>query len=64
MDIIPWWGASEDIDDAGYEMAIYGKPVKRKQGSARRWTLSQPDFCFRIYKLSNKLLIEFILNVH
>nr|ABG22600.1 hypothetical protein LOC_Os11g47448 [Oryza sativa Japonica Group] len=26
--------------------------------------LSQPDFRFRIYKLSNKLLIEFILNVH
>ncbi len=33
MDIIPWWGASEDIDDAGYEVAIYGKMVKGKQGS-------------------------------
>ena len=54
MDIIPWWGASEDIDDAGYEVAIYGKTVKGKQGSAtmdhagvkgkqeawRRWTES------------------------
>ncbi len=27
-------------------------------------SLSQPDFRFRIYKLFNKLLIEFILNVH
>jgi hypothetical protein len=26
--------------------------------------LSHPDFCFRIYKLFNKLLLEFILNVH
>ena len=34
MDIIPWWGASEDIDDAGYEVVIYGKTVKGKQGSA------------------------------
>ncbi|EEE69224.1 hypothetical protein OsJ_28451 [Oryza sativa Japonica Group] len=26
--------------------------------------VSHPDFCFRIYKLFNKLLLEFILNVH
>nr|BAD72291.1 hypothetical protein [Oryza sativa Japonica Group] len=26
--------------------------------------MSHPDFCFRIYKLFNKLLIEFILTVH
>ncbi len=26
--------------------------------------MSHPDFRFRIYKLFNKLLIEFILNVH
>jgi hypothetical protein len=26
--------------------------------------LSHPDFRLRIYKLFNKLLIEFILNVH
>src|SRR5512143_2560968 len=26
--------------------------------------MSHPDFCFRIYKLFNKLLLEFILNVY
>jgi hypothetical protein len=41
------------------------------KGSARSWlvhlpprSMSHPDFCFRIYKLFNKLLLEFILNVH
>nr|BAC15463.1 hypothetical protein [Oryza sativa Japonica Group]BAC20094.1 hypothetical protein [Oryza sativa Japonica Group] len=34
-----------------------------RRGGRRRRPLSHPDFCFRIYKLFNKLLLEFILNV-
>ena len=37
---------------------------KNKSFQVNPDSLSHPDFCFRIYKLFNKLLLEFILNVH
>ncbi|XP_066162660.1 serine/arginine-rich splicing factor SR45-like [Oryza sativa Japonica Group] len=38
--------------------------VQRSPPKSLPRRLSHPDFCFRIYKLFNKLLLEFILNVH
>ncbi|MBB1191838.1 hypothetical protein EII07_28575 [Klebsiella pneumoniae] len=39
-------------------------PEDVREDEEKQEKLSHPDFCFRIYKLFNKLLLEFILNVH